>query len=321
MSNRQIAFLSAPIAVVFMAALFCVSAVAGELARTTVVVPPSSGPSVSVNSDYRMGQMTLEDRDIPTLDDMVNIVEGKKLLAAERDEDRLRAPALRDAALSYGARGGLAWASRSINRTLQDQSDKLTRTYAFENFLIAGPDGVTVLPPVISESRDTYEQFDAGKSLRVADTYYEIIQQARFAPVAPLWHSYLIRSYSVPEIPQDVLLPRNDGERDLWRRYVTEGWEQGIQQAQDIFRSDLARLERDFIGMVRYAQLLDTNQVSAPVIAGTNLGVTGTGQDMRVNDRAMRITQDPSLNVRNPREWSAPVSGQAPTEAAIPPRY
>src|SRR5690606_25579877 len=56
-----------------------------------------------------------------------------------------------------------------------------------------------------------------------------------------------------------------------------------------------------------YKVLLEEGKVSPPVLAEGNLGTTGTGQDMRVNDRAIRITQDPTLQV-SPRDWSASVT-------------
>jgi defect-in-organelle-trafficking protein DotC len=263
-----------------------------------------------VNPGYASGQVVTPDKKVPSMQDLQDITAAPKAEGATA-EDRLRAPALRDAALSYGVQGGLAWASRQINEMLEAKAENLTRTYQFNRFLIKGPGGVTILPPVISESRDTYEQSDAGKTLRVADTYYQIISQARFAPVAPLWHTYLIRSYTVPDRPPEMLLPKNAGERDVWRRYVAEGWDQGIRQAQMIFKQDLNRLERDFTGMARYSQLLETHQVTAPIVASQDYGVTGTGEDMRVNDTAMKITADPRLNVQRP--------SLTPTEAATPP--
>jgi defect-in-organelle-trafficking protein DotC len=286
----------------------------------TRISPAAPSPArADVNPAYRPGELAVPDVKVPTLAEMENLTSAGNAIATDSEGDKLRVPALRDAALSYGARGGLAFASKQINERLTRHAEDLSRTWDFSAFLIKGPSGVTVLPPVIVESKDTYEQSDAGKALRIADTYYQIVEQARFAPTAPLWHSYLLRTYSTPTPPPDELLPKSDKEREAWKTYVREGWERGVKQADDIFQSDLRRLERDFVGMVRYAQLLEQNQVTAPVIADSNLGVTGTGQDMRVNDRAMRITADPRLNVRNPQDWQAPVSGASPSEAATPP--
>lgn len=285
-------------------------------AVTTLDGPPPS--EASVNPDYASGRIVTHMAEVPTLADLQE-VKAAANQEASSPEDRLRSPALRDAALTYGAQGGLAWGSRRIDEDLQVKAANLTRTYQFNRFLIKGPGGVTVLPPVISESRGTYEQSDAGKTLRVADTFYQIITQAKFTAVAPMWQAYLVRTFKAPGRPPEMLLPKNAAEREVWRRYVAEGWDQGIRQSEMVFHQDLARLERDFTGMARYAQLLETHQVSPPVVASQEFGTTGTGEDMRVNDTAVRITADPRLNVQNPKKWLPPVSDLSPAQASVPP--
>lgn len=288
-------------------------------ANTLVAFNNPIGSRVDINSGYTNTRLNNNDGKLPSLEEMQNLKPTEAPSKDATNEDRLRAPALRDAALSYGARGGLAWASRQINSMLEAKANELSRVYDFNRMIIRENGGVTLLPPVISESQDTYEQQDAGRTLRVADRYYKIIEQARFAPVAPLWHTYLMTTFSVPDKPQDALLPKNDGERDLWKKFVAEGWDHGVDQALDTYRINLARLERDYTGMIRYSELLEKNMVSAPVVASQALGVTGTGSDMRENDQVYRITRDPHLNVRNPGEYHAPVSNLDPVEAATPP--
>lgn len=285
----------------------------------TVASASDDSARADINPDYAPGKLNLPDVKIPSMQEMQDIKAIGTDARGATAEDRLRSPALRDAALSYGAIGGLAWGSKQINQMLETDAGNLSRTYDFNHFLIRPSGGVTILPPVISESRDTYEQSDAGRTLRVADKYYEILEQARFAPVAPLWHTYLIRSFSVPGRPNDKLLPKTAGERDLWRQFVAEGWETGLEQARETFKVDIRRLERDYTGMIRYSELLEKGMVSAPVVADQNLGVTGTGKDMRQNDRVYRITRDPHLNVDSPGKYVAPVSSKDPTEAATPP--
>ena len=282
------------------------------------VAPPGDAIRADINSGYAAGRVEKEETRLPTLREMQETAVRASANTGASSEDRLRAPALRDA-LSYGVRGGLAWASRQINRMLEDRAAQLSLTYDFNHFLIRSPNAATLLPPVISESRDTYEEQDAGRTLRVADRYYQILVQTRFAPVAPLWHTYLMTSFSAPERPQDALLPKNDGEREMWRKFVADGWEIGVQQAMQTYRLNLARLLRDYTGMIRYSELLEKGMVSPPVVASQALGVTGTGQDMRENDQVYRITADPRLNVRTPSEYRAPVSNADPVQAATPP--
>jgi defect-in-organelle-trafficking protein DotC len=274
----------------------------------------------TVNSDSAYGSLQTDNLNLPTLKSIETLsapVNADKSTLNEKD--KLRVPAMRDQALSYGARAGLSWASQQINNELQADSSQLTKTYDFNAFLIKEAGDVTLLPPVISESDATYEQQNNGNILRVADTYYEIIQQARFAPVSPLWYTYLIRKYSVPSPPPTELLPKDDAEREVWKAYVDQGWDQGVQQATDIFKYDLNRLNRDYTGMIRYDSLLAQGKVSEPIVANMDYGVTGSGTDMRVNDRLYRITQDPHLNVNSPDDWKAPVSSPSPTEGSTPP--
>ncbi|EPX78065.1 DotC protein [Salipiger mucosus DSM 16094] len=220
---------------------------------------------------------------------------GDELEEDASEEDKLRRPAIKETAQSYGARGGLAHATRQTNLMLRERADKLDQIYDFRKVMIRGPDNSVVMPPVISDAEDTYELSDAGKTVRVADTVYEIISQARFSPVPPMWHSYLLREYSTPKRPPDEILPRTDGEREIWEHHVEEGWKAGVKQANEIFQADLNELDRDYSGMLKFTELLAEGKVSAPVVSKAPMGVTGTGAGMRVNDRAIRITRDPQL--------------------------
>lgn len=319
--------------------LASVSVIALVMAGCNTYVPRAETPVPAINAGYKIGDIELKDDPVPTLDDVMNRVPSRKSVD-EKPEDRLRAPAMRDSALAYGARAGLAYTSRGINASLKGKAEDLTRIYDFNRILIRTASGVTIMPPVISEAKDTYETSDAGRTLRVADVSYLIVEQARFTPTAPLWHTYLVRSYVTPEPPPDQLLPRDGSEREAWKRWVSEGWHMGVTQAQEIFEADLRRLERDFTGMLKYKGLLEEKKVSAPVVAEGNLGNTGTGQDMRVNDRALRITRDPTLQVgpNGERRFEAsplpgatqdavaPIQRQAvpagpPRRAAAPSRY
>lgn len=273
--------------------------------------PPVSTSAVPVIG-APAGRLTLDEPSLLSLAEMQEL--SRPSSSEEGERDRIRGGAIRDMGLSFGARGGLAWGARDINRRLMERAPELTRTFDFNAILIRDRRGVALLPPVVSESRDTMEQMEEGRVLRVADAFYEIIAPARFIPVVPLWHSYLLRTYSAPEMPPFELLPRTEAERELWRRSVAEGWEAGLRQAEDIFQEDMRRLERDFQGMVRYATLLRENRISAPFVAAAAHGVTGTADAVRVNDRSFRITSDAALS-RDPRAWRAAPSRLSPSEA------
>ncbi|MGH0003679.1 type IV secretory system conjugative DNA transfer family protein [Pseudovibrio ascidiaceicola] len=229
-------------------------------------------------------------------------------LPAKDDKDKLRIPAMEEAALAYGAQAGLAHATDQITAKLNKQGRKLSRIYSFDDLMLPGPNGVLIRPPVIVEARDTWEAADEGKSLRISDTVYEIIEDARFASVAPTWHEYLLIDFPEPELPNPMLLPKSSQEKSQWDKWVVKGWREGEKQAQESLQTNLRRLKRDFGGMVRFNLLLEENKVSAPVLAEGNMGVTGDGNNMRVNDRSLAITADSKLIIR-PAEWqSSPTS-------------
>ena len=243
----------------------------------------------------------------PTLSEILN----KKITSSSEpvsEDDKLRYPAMKDTALTYGAQAGLAYASWQLNKMLQSKASKLDRIYDFNQLMTRGPDGVMVLPPIISEAKNLFEVTDEkGKSLRVADKAYEIIEQARFTSVAPMWHTYLIRDYQSPQEPPSLIYPKTQQEKDYWDEHLIAGWKAGEQQAKEIFASDLNRLDRDYQGMIRYLALLSEGKVSGTVLAKGNLGITGDGQTMRINDRTIRIMKDPELNLST-EQWTPTIN-------------
>lgn len=271
-----------------------------------VIDAPASAPlRADVNPGYKAGAIDFKAEPTRSLEEVMakGLYKPKKVDAKE-GEDKLRLPAMEETALAYGTRAGLAYETARINKRLEHNANLMTNTYNFQNLMLQAPNNTMVSPPIISEAIDAWEVFDAGKTLRVADTVYEIIDQARFTPVAPMWQTYLITRFDDAQEPPEALLPQTEAEKERWNRWIAKGWKKGVEQAHEIFQANLDRLNRDFTGMVRYKALLEEGKVSAPVLAAANLGATGTGQDMRVNDNAIRMTQEPQLQV-NTKQWDA----------------
>ena len=85
----------------------------------------------------------------------------------------------------------------------------------------------------------------------------------------------------------------------------------GMRTSERNLSIDLNRLDRDYQGMVRYLSLLSEGKVSDVVVAKGNLGITGDGQTMRVNDRTIRIMKDPELNLST-EKWSPTINTGPP---------
>lgn len=204
----------------------------------------------------------------------------------------IRKEAQREAAISYGARGGLARRTYEIRQDLKKQEATLSRVFDFRRLLIRAPSGLLIEPPVIGEAGDALLIDNSGQEAAVADRVYNIYRPARIVSAPREWRTYLERDWGEVTKPPELLRPQDAEERKNWRDWVAKGWDMGFQQADETFQADLERLVADFTGMVRYRMLLAQGIVSEPFALHEDRGITGTedGNEMRVGDRALRIT-------------------------------
>lgn len=204
---------------------------------------------------------------------------------------QIRRDAMKSAARSYGARGGLASRTKAIMDTLEESQTALDKTYDFRRLLITAPSNLLIEPPIISEALGAFNVSAMGDEAAVSDVIYNISRQARIVAAPRSWRQYLERDWDdVIAPPPDLLLPETPKERELWAKWVSEGWNEGMLQADEIFQADLNRLVADFEGMVRYRMLLAEGKVSSPYAVHEDRGVTGGGNEMRIGDRAIRIS-------------------------------
>lgn len=214
----------------------------------------------------------------------------------------IRREAVREAAASYGARGGLSWRTYEIRQELKLRARYLDKIFDFGELLIPAPSGLLIEPPIISEVHNAQLIDGRGQEAAISDRIYNILHNAQIVPTPRSWREYLERDWGEVEPPPDLLRPENDEEREVWEELTAKGWELGIKQADEIFEEDLNRLTADFKGMVRFRMLLSQGMVSPPFALLTDRGVTGGGNEMRVGDRAVQITGSPKL-VSRTSEW------------------
>lgn len=221
------------------------------------------------------------------------------LVSATQSSGKIRIMALRETALSLGAQSGLAFRAKIIDEILTRQARRLDAIYDFNSLLLPND----ILPPVLAEGRNILNLADPG-TIRIADRVYKILKQARFVTTPPNWRQYLWMDYQKPEVPDVTLLPKTREERQLWAQCIEQSWKNGVEQANTIFEENVARINQDFAGMILYRKLLALKMISEPFVAHTELGVTGDGDKIYIDDKVLRITALPQLNV-NSREWRA----------------
>jgi len=231
--------------------------------------------------------------------------------SAPKGINSIRLEALQETATSLGARAALAWRAQQIDYMLNYETDYLNQVFNFQALLLNN----NVLPPVLDEATNSLN-LASNDAIRTATRIYKIVTPPRFVTAAPSWRDYLWLGFQKPSKPNDTLLPKNAAERAIWNEYIQIGWQQGIEQANQIYSVNLGRLKRDFRGMVLYRILLAQHIVSSPFVATTDLGITGDGNQLRINDQALRITATSQLNP-NSSEWQ-PIIVNNPTRTQLP---
>ena len=283
--------------VVFTSFRFAARFLRSGVACLALVIIMGEADPVLAQSNFLNNQNTPESQAsappmLSTLQNTVKQDDGPAGNMSDEDETsfNLEKQAMREAALSLGARGGLAWRTYHIRQTLEHRSDYLDRTFNFRQLLIPAPSGLLIEPPIISEATNALIVENNGQEAAVADRIYNINANARIVTAPRDWRSYLEREWGEVDPPPDVLRPETREERKIWARNVEQGWREGVSQADAIFNEDLNRLTRDYEGMIRYRQLLAQGIVSPPFALQVDRGITGGGAEMRVGDRAVSIT-------------------------------
>lgn len=279
-----------------------------EAAVETPVAEPPADAATLDGADLAALRAARHDQGELRLEDVKS---GRSL----RDQDALnpiRAEALQESALAYGARAGLYARAREINRTLDAEAALLDQNFPFAPLILAH----NVLPPVIQSARDTARQH-ADVRLQFADAVYEIVAPAKLVVAPPDWRTYLYVRANRPEPPDETLLPdpSKAAEAAYWERTVERGWRRGVLQADQTFTVQLNRLTRDLAGMALYRELLAKNMVTAPRLTEEQRGVTTDRNLMRVNDRVLEIAENTRFQADDQR-WTP-----YPTRPYRPPKH
>lgn len=215
----------------------------------------------------------------------------------EAREGELRDKAVHGEAFAAGAQRGLYARTNAIFAILEKMSGELDSIYDFK-LLKSGK----IMPPVITEAKETFVQDNGGQSARQSDRTWEILVPAKIVASTPIWRDYIMTYISKPADVDPVFLPKSEKEKTLWETSYCEGYNAGYRQADLTFRESLNRLTRDYLGMLRFKILAAQKIVSEPVLEEGRLGVTTQGKRLFVDDRVYKITV-PS-NWEDPSKWN-----------------
>lgn len=246
-----------------------------------------------------------------SLDYIQNLSVSSIVINQDSGKNKLRLELLKEVAVGLGVRSGLASESEVVNNKLSKLENSLSTIYDFRRLLISSPVGkfktvqYSVLPPIIEEA-SKLASIPQDDELRLTDKAYKIIAPAKFVSNPPDWKSYLSQGPYKVDYPDKALLPKNDEERKYWKEWVSKGWAIGIKQSDEIFDKGLSKLNRDYNGIILYRLLLKQNIVSAPYLDETRVAVSGSGNEMSLDNRVLKIKINSSLNNQT-HDWNPSV--------------
>lgn len=197
---------------------------------------------------------------------------------------------VRQAAWAFGAQGGLAARSDAINEMLRRYAATLDQVFDFRTLVLPVGGGQTLLrPPVITQAQMALALDPSGQTASESHEINAIARKAALVSRPPEWRTWLVRPVTPAQAPPDAQRPATRHEVVIWREAMARGWAAGERQAVDIFLDDLARLERDIIGMARYRVLLRAGRVKAPDLALMHRPSDVRDDTLRIDSTDMRI--------------------------------
>lgn len=225
--------------------------------------------------------------------------------SAEESISVVREATLREAASTIGAQAGLRDRSCELDQVLSKRGKDLDLKFRFNSLMM----GRGMLPPVISEARDTvtYDRF----VMRIASRAYHLDEPAILVDVPPTWRNWIYvgleasgcdKSFQIPEVSSQ-LRPQTDKERAFFNSVLKASYEAGRNQAQQLFDDNFSRLERTYQGMRRYFELFERGMVSAPVlVSDTDVVAMDDPNTLVVGDTVVRILSGATF-IDKPQKW------------------
>lgn len=214
--------------------------------------------------------------------------------ASEKDKESLLAgnvkmQAMHDYAKSVAIRAAMSSRFDGMEGIIAGHSRELDAIYNFEPLMIQQ----RVVPPVITEARDLYNQ--SGKlQIRLSKALFNIERQAYFSSTAPNWREYLKfpkegNAYGKFAYVGGDMQPKNNAEGKIWADATAEGWELGSRQANVVLEQAMERLNRDYIGMIRFHTLVLEGKVTMPSVSSYNLYDSNNGSRLIVGEELLQI--------------------------------
>ena len=203
----------------------------------------------------------------------------------------LRPSAIREAGQLVAIQTAVAWRYKQLLTETEAHADALDMAFNFAPLMMTQGQAM-IMPPVLSRAGASL-RIEAGEAATAAQTSYELLAPARFVAVVPTWRTFLLAdAFPEPERPNPALLPTNSKERAIWEDAVREGWAQGVAEAESLYRDNIARMVRDYRGIMLYHLLTAQHLLTKVNTASADRGMVTSdkGNKLHIGQMVYRIT-------------------------------
>lgn len=265
-------------------------------------VTATSAAASGVTPNYANGGGYIEP---PSADEYFNkVLKGE---AGEIDEtvvdlNNIRISGIRDAAIAIGSQAGAHYEALRFNHFLVENEQSLNSIFDFAPLLIEDDGARLIQPAVVGERQSFARVGDGGQTMRLAAHHYRIEQPAQFVLRSPTWRDYLYYTAPQPEQVDARVKPRTKLERQQFEKFAKLGWDAGVEQARLEIDNRLARLSRDYVGIIRYHLLNIKGYLQDAEVEKDFFPVTGGGDEMVVEDVVLTI-KTPSFLDAATQNW------------------
>lgn len=230
------------------------------------------------------------------------LLEWQERMSNASDEERedllsrdIKLQAMHNYAKTVAIRAAMSSRLNEMSRDVTKHSRQLDAIYNFSPLMIQQ----RVVPPVITEARNLYNQ-DGNLQIRLSDAIFNIEQQAYFSSTAPNWRTYLSfenrgNAYEKLSYVSGEMKPSNDIEEEIWIDGTTEGWRIGLEQANVVLQQAMDRLNRDYVGMVRFHEMVLQGKITMPSVSNYDLYDNNEGDRLILGEELLQIDVLPTF--------------------------
>ena len=183
----------------------------------------------------------------------------------------MRPLAIREAAQLVTIQTAISWRYKRLLAETERHAAIMDTAFDFSPLLMTHGDAL-IMPPVLTRAGASM-RLENPETATVAKASYELLAPARYVAAAPSWREYMmVDSFPEPEKPNPAVMPKDTKERAIWRSAVREAWEQGIAEADQLYADNVARMVRQYRGIMLYHLLTAQHLLSRVNTASAEFG-------------------------------------------------